>query len=284
MIDLSPQQARPAIEQQDTPIDSETVVDQVWLDLGETVPRPIVAQTVNNLVAKYDDATIRRFVPMLVRREARNLLRAANLVEIEAKFKVADPMMFWQLQTCTELAGHELSPSRATPVWDTYLDTTRRAILRAGFSCRQRETQDGVQMTLKSLDRADGAIHRRGEWQVNLSAARSPDLWPESQVRDRVRHMIASEPLMPLFNLEQMRIVHQLCQGSIALAEMSMDSVTMAAGARKRVFHELEIELMPAMPESVLTEIVQRLQERWELLPEPLSKFERGLALLDSAF
>lgn len=283
MIDLAPQQVPPPIELQHTSIDLEALVDQVWHDLVETVPRPIVLETVAGLVAKYDDATIRTYVPMLVRREASNLLRTANLTEVEAKFKVTDPQMFWQLQTCTELAGFELSPSRTMQVWDTYLDTARRAILRCGFSCRQRKMPNGVEMTLKSLDYADGAIHRRSEWRVALPAVRPPDAWPESQVRDRVRRMIGSEPLAPLFKLKQMRIVRQLHQGNQAVVELSMDSVTMTAGGREQVFRELEIELMPAMPELKFAQIVRSLQERWALQPEPLSKFERGLTVLDSA-
>ena len=235
----------------------------------------------NRLLAKYRDGAIQIFVPVLVRREARELLRTANLTEIEAKFKVTDPQLFWNLQTIDELAGFELSPPRSKPVWDVYLDSDQRRILRAGFCCRRRETRDGIEIALKSLDRAEGAIHSRSEWQVNLLADRPPAEWPESQVRDRVQRIIGAEPLHPLFRLEQTRIVRQLSSDGQALAEMSMDNVTVTAGNTVQVFHELEIELLPAVPEEMLVEVVEQVQARWQLAPEPLSKFERGLILLD---
>ena len=54
---------------------TEDLVEQVWNDLAKSIPRPTVQQTVTRLLAKYDDATIRRYVPLVVRREARELLR-----------------------------------------------------------------------------------------------------------------------------------------------------------------------------------------------------------------
>ena len=281
MIEMDPQMESRTIEPKSAPIDCESITDQVWQDMGKTVPRTIVAQTVDRLLVKYRGGAIQTFVPVLVRREARELLRTANLTEIEAKFKVTDPQLFWNLQTIDELAGFELSPPRSKPVWDVYLDSDQRRILRAGFCCRRRETGDGIEITLKSLDRAEGAIHSRNEWQVNLLADRPPAEWPESQVRDRVQRIIGAEPLQPLFRLEQTRIVRQLSSDGQVLAEMSMDNVTVTAGNTVQVFHELEIELLPAVPEEMLVEVVEQVQARWQLAPEPLSKFERGLILLD---
>ena len=61
--------------------DSEALVEQVWRDLSKTAPRPLVAQTVTELLAKYEDAAITQFVPALVRREAIEFLRLAKLSE-----------------------------------------------------------------------------------------------------------------------------------------------------------------------------------------------------------
>jgi inorganic triphosphatase YgiF len=43
----------------------------------------------------------------------------------------------------------------------------------------------------------------------------------------------------------------------------------------------LEVELLPQTSEETLTAIVGCLQDGWHLKPEPLSKFERALVLLD---
>ena len=74
-------------ESASAPIDAESLIDQVWQDMDQTVPRPIVAQTVERLLAKYRDGAIQTYVPVLVRREARDLLRSVNLTEIETEFE-----------------------------------------------------------------------------------------------------------------------------------------------------------------------------------------------------
>ena len=59
--------------------DIEPVVEQVWKDLGGTVLRSAIRQTVAELFSQYDDATVRLYVPILVRREATELLREAKV-------------------------------------------------------------------------------------------------------------------------------------------------------------------------------------------------------------
>lgn len=239
--------------------DLDSVIDRVWQDLSETVPRPLVEKTVTRLAAKYDDGAIRKYVPLLVRREAIELLSTADFTEIEAKFKLADPQLIWQLQTSSKLAGYALSRPQTTQVWDTYLDTRKRRILRAGFSCRQREMHDGIEITLKSLNYVDSAIHRRSEWQVTMSTARPLGQWPESQVRERVERIVGPETLQALFTLEQFRIIRRLERDDQVVAEMSIDSVTITACAQELIFQELEIELLPTMPEDALMKIIQYL-------------------------
>jgi inorganic triphosphatase YgiF len=261
------------------PFQSERLIDQVWQDLSKTVPRPVVAETVTELLAKYDDASIMQYVPALVCRGAKEFLRFVHLTEIEARFRISDPAVIWQLQTCTELAGYTMSRSTTKSVWDTYLDTPEQRIHRAGFTCSQRETADGIRMTLKSLSCAEGAIHRRGEWEVAVAAGCRPAAWPESQVRERVLRLVGHAPLEPLISLDQVRVKRMLAQATQPVAELSMDSVTVVSGEETRVFHVLEVELLPAKAEENLTTIVDCLQEEWHLHPEPYSKFERALYL-----
>jgi inorganic triphosphatase YgiF len=73
------------------------------------------------------------------------------------------------LQTIDQLAEYSRSTVQVKDIHDTYLDTRRRQILAAGYSCRRREMRDGIVMTLKSLDSAEGAVHRGGEWEVTLA-------------------------------------------------------------------------------------------------------------------
>ena len=128
-------------------------------------------------------------------------------MEIEAKFAVSDIETLQRLQTTDHLAGFALSTGQVKQMCDTYLDTAERLILAAGYACRRRERDEEVWITLKGLGGAEGAVHRREELQVLLPADAPPTEWPASPARDRVLELIGEAPLIPLFTLQQTRIV-----------------------------------------------------------------------------
>ena len=202
-------------------------------------------------------------------------------MEIEAKFAVPDISTFQRLQAVDHIAGFALSAHQVQQVRDTYLDTDERLILVSGYACRRRETESEVLMTLKGLGRADGAIHRRKELEISLPAYESPQDWPESPVRDLVMAVTNGAPLRPLFELRQTRVFRRMSQGELLVAQFSLDNVRFVAGERRESQYELEVELAPQGTASDMGAIVTYLQDDWNLVAEPRSKFERGLAFLD---
>jgi hypothetical protein len=56
--------------------DVESIIGQVWTDLDGQKSRSIVSTTVVRILRKYNDATIRLYVPIIARREATELLRS----------------------------------------------------------------------------------------------------------------------------------------------------------------------------------------------------------------
>jgi len=203
-------------------------------------------------------------------------------MEIEAKFSVPDPVVYWNLQTTDHLAGYSLSTTQVKSVWDTYLDTESHRMLAAGYSYCRRVTREGIVITLKSLSGAEGAVHRRGEWELRTAARRTPADWPDSPVRDLVLQLIGQEPLVSLFQLQQVRVIRLLKQDEEPVAELRLDRVSLVTEDREQVYLDLEVELLPQAPEETLTAIVGCLQDEWHLKPELRSKFERALVLLDA--
>jgi hypothetical protein len=63
--------------------DVEAIVADVCFALDREIPRSAVYTTVIRLLEKYDDALIKIYVPLLVRREATLMLRRAVFQEIE---------------------------------------------------------------------------------------------------------------------------------------------------------------------------------------------------------
>jgi len=202
-------------------------------------------------------------------------------MEIEAKFAVPDLSTFQRLQAVDHVAGFALSAHQVQQVRDTYLDTDERLILVSGYACRCRETESEILITLKGLGRAEGAIHRRRELEISLPAYEPPQDWPESPVRDLVLSVTGDKALLPLFELRQTRVFRRMSQGELLVAQFSLDNVRFVADDRRRSRFELEVELAPQGTASDMGAIVTYLQDEWDLVPEPRSKFERALEFID---
>lgn len=217
--------------------------------------------------------------PITLRGEAKGSMRHTPM-EIEVKFTVPDPAVYWSLQKTDHLARYSLSTTKVKPVWDTYLDTKSQRILAAGYSCCQRLTREGIVITLKSLGGAEGAVHRRRQWELSMATSRPPVDWPDSLVRDLVLQLIGPEPLLTFFELRQTRVKRILKEEDQPVAELSLDRVSLVTDETEQVYLVLEVELLPQTPQGTLTTIVGNLQDVWNLKCEPLSKFERALVLL----
>ena len=54
----------------------DTIAEQVWNDLNGAVTRSAIQETLKEIIPRYDKAHIQTFVPIFIRREATNRLRA----------------------------------------------------------------------------------------------------------------------------------------------------------------------------------------------------------------
>jgi len=205
------------------------------------------------------------------------------MMEIEAKFKLPNRKTLQGLQNLDQLAGFSLSGGQVKQVHDTYLDTVGRRILAAGYACRLREQEDGVQITLKALGKARDAVHRREELEVSLATYQPPAQWPAGPVRERLVQLAGQETLEQLFDLHQTRLVRVASQGPRRVAELSLDEVHLSTRHKKQVLFVLEAELLSTGTEDDLTALVNCLQIEWKLEPELCSKFEQAMIFLENA-
>ena len=201
-------------------------------------------------------------------------------MEVEAKFIIPDEQTFQQLLETTSLAGFSLAEGTVAELHDRYLDTTGSALWAGGYACRIRRQGSQTLVTLKGLGTVTGAVHRRTELQVDLPESLPPQDWPASVARDVALRLSGGEPLIPLFEIEQTRHQRTLHDGDLAVAELNLDRVRLCRGdVVAPTFMELEVELLPGGSDPDLDRLAVELQERWGLLPQTRSKFERGLAL-----
>jgi CHAD domain-containing protein len=204
-------------------------------------------------------------------------------VEIEAKFSVLSEETFQRLVEAEHLDAFTLGAARTVHVRDSYMDTAGRLIQVAGYSCRKREHSGGVVITLKSLRKSEGTIHRREEHEVPLAAYVPPSEWPTAPVREKVLGLIGDAHLDRLFDLEQTRHVRPVLAGDQTVAELSLDRVQMAVGTGEQAYLELEVELKGDGAEEDLLAVASCLRNDWGLRPEARSKFERGLQFAGDA-
>ena len=62
--------------------DIEAMAEELYREMQGTVSRTAVEHTLLTLFAKYEDAPVQLFVPILVRRQAKDLLRRQAAVKI----------------------------------------------------------------------------------------------------------------------------------------------------------------------------------------------------------
>ncbi len=208
-------------------------------------------------------------------------------MEIEAKFKVPNATVLAHLNQLETIAGFSVLPAKEKKLKDCYLDTPKRRLLEQRYAFRRRTQADGDwMMSLKGLGNADGAVHRREEWETKLMpqlSQRAPEDWHKSAVYHQLEKLLGNAKLEILFCLSQDRIVRRLGDSERVVAEMSLDTVYFnTKDDNTPAFYELEVEIKKEGTEADLKKIVDFLQTNWFLEAEPQSKFERALAQLDT--
>ncbi|HSE05830.1 MAG TPA: CYTH domain-containing protein, partial [Methylomirabilota bacterium] len=205
-------------------------------------------------------------------------------VEIEAKYAVADPAVFATLLELGAVDGYALRPAGERHLVDHYVDTAQRDLLHGGYSCRLRETQGGERwmVTLKELARAERGVHRRAEHECVIARSGPADEWPDGPAREIVARLSKGQALVELFVLRQHRVLRALDRDGRAVGELSLDTVEIDVDGRRTVTHEVEIELAE---DGILDDLraIGAGLDAFKLEPQPASKFERALVILDGS-
>jgi CHAD domain-containing protein len=202
-------------------------------------------------------------------------------MEIEAKFAVPDDPTFDRLLSLEMLGEYLLVPVGEARTTDHYLDTANRDLLQSGHAVRRRIGEEGgpERVTLKGLGGVHGAVHQRTELEVEVPPDTPPERWPPGPPRDLVLQLAHEEPLVEVLTLAQHRTTRDVLRKDRRIAVLSLDRIEFADGTTAR---ELEIELAPDGSGADLRTL-EKLLVPFGLKPEPLSKFERALALLGGA-
>ncbi|MBC7236488.1 MAG: CHAD domain-containing protein [Chloroflexi bacterium] len=203
--------------------------------------------------------------------------------EVESRYIVPDRILFRRLLQLRRIGPYRLLSSGTVKVVDDYLDTRGKALLRQGWACRLRSQDDAWAVQLKGPGETQDAIMSRPEFEMTLQE-RIADAanWPPGPLRDRVLDLAGGLALRRLLRIRQTRHQFLLLQGERQVAHVSLDVVrTSGRGVRYKTFM-IECELAADGQMDDLQRVDRILAEEYALIPEPLSKLQRALELIQS--
>ena len=210
--------------------------------------------------------------------------RFIAFMEIEAKFRVVNRMVFTSLRQLTALGPFYVLHTPGTEhQHNTYFDTADRRLTANRTTLRVRDLGSRRIATVKRSLSTQASIHTREEWEVDLDAGEHPADWPASAARDRALAALDGAAVFPLMTIHTRRQYSYAILADTQVAEMSLDEGAIMAGGRTIGFRELEVELLAEGVRADLDALVVHLQARFALIPESRGKKKRGLELLDRA-
>ncbi len=203
-------------------------------------------------------------------------------MEIEAKYALTRPLEPSDLEA-VDLHLYRLRQSGDERHHDVLLDTPAHALTSRRHALRLRRFADGrVVATLKGSNAGSGAIHEREEIEAPLPDG-TADVHPRfpPEIAQRIHPLTGDTPLIPLIENDIHRQTWQVLRDEQPVAEMALDEGSISANGLTMPVRELEIEIKDAGTRDDLEELGRLLSRQLPLAPEPRTKLERGLELLE---
>lgn len=201
--------------------------------------------------------------------------------EIELKLTCTDDNVWEKIITARSLSEIAIPGSRVCQVLDAhYFDTSTYCLQKAKLAYRIRREGEQWIATIKGGGTSKGGLHERQEWNVVVGSA-EPDLtvFDDTDIGKRLIGIVGSQPLQPIVitRFERRSLDVMMPDGS--QIEVAADQGTILAGSKTTPILEVELELKQGSP-AALFKLGAALAREYPLLPEPDSKFYRGLILL----
>jgi triphosphatase len=185
-----------------------------------------------------------------------------------------------------------------TEMLSRYFDTADMRMTRMKTSLRMREEGKERVATIKLGDRSRDGLHQRLEWSVTLGE----EDWPDTEdcqlditwfLKNAVSDGDPDEKLREILQQLQNQPLQEICQARFArttfdvgygdtLMELALDEGELRANDRTEPINEMELELREGDVRDLM-DLGEELKARFQLVPEPLSKYARCLALIQQA-
>lgn len=209
------------------------------------------------------------------------LASRAEEIELKLALPTADPSNLAKRLSRTPVLARR-KPTQFH-LYNVYYDTPEQTLRQQHIALRLRRLGSDEKpkwlQTLKTGDRAESALSRRGEWEMPVrDASLSLQALQDTPWSDIDPEGALFQALAPIFVTTFERIIWLVRKKDGNVVEVALDIGAIVVGNKSEPICELELELKVGQP-SALFEIGQEIARTIAVLPLNVSKAERGYAL-----
>ncbi len=202
----------------------------------------------------------------------------------KAKYSVQKKDTFEALMSERNIGPFLLDAATPKRLKDTYMDTVDMVIMSNGYYLRRRQKEKGIVYTIRSLGgiRKNGVRHSE-EMECLLEQDIPFEKWNDPDMKELLTGIVGKSELVPLFNVSCTRNVRKVVDKESYVAELSLDDVLITVWEKKLEYLEIEVEMLSDGNNKDLEKLTSALTKECDLFPDPSSKFERALQLMEEA-
>lgn len=206
-------------------------------------------------------------------------------MEIELKYSIDDERKIEEIlndQSVTAIKDE--NSDEDIDMHAVYFDTEDGALSRNSIAFRIRKEGKKLMATLKWGGSSVGEMHRREEINIPVDDEEqfvNPDMsiFEQSEAGPMLEKLVKNKEMKPLMIIDFLRKQARLDTGK-AICELSIDNGKVICGEKEEKILEMEIELYSGQEDEIVR-LGSELSDKYNLRPGEISKFKRGLNLLD---
>lgn len=206
-------------------------------------------------------------------------------MEIELKYSIDDEKKIEDIlndKVVTEIKDE--NSDEDIDMHAVYFDTEDSDLSNNSVAFRIRREGEKLMATLKWGGSSNGEMHRREEINIpvdNEAQLQNPDMsiFEQSEAGPMITDILGEKKVKPIMIIDFLRRQVRLDTGK-AICELSIDNGKVMCGGKEDKILEMEIELYSGQEEEI-TRLGNELADKYNLTPGEISKFKRGLNLID---
>ncbi len=208
--------------------------------------------------------------------------------EIELKYALSDRKQAEEIWEDLEMyAGCDPDTRESVCMKAMYFDSAKGLLAKNDMSLRIRQEGDRSVLTIKNKGTSENGLHKRDELNMPYTEEFSEmaefvtdsEMLQQSELGGKLIELVGNEVLRPVICMNYLRRRCRIDSGS-SFVELAIDTGKIYAAEKSTPICELEIELYSGDEDDMIA-LGDKLSERYMIDREEITKYARGLALMD---